>query len=207
MRKLAMLGLSLILSVGAFAQAQLEPAKALKQSVSTTKTGQTGPLKVKVKDNHPMRSGRSTIPGMVMQKSGKSTALITSRSKSRAKSPVTTPNIYAGILDPGTMKGGGMINPATGAFTQIYNSAGVYAIGMNSDMNEIYSAEFDQEGFNIVGSYYRAYDATTGAVKREKELSFDEFYMLPQRGAYCPDDNAIYGYANLGWVKLDCSTL
>lgn len=56
MRKLTILGLSLLLSVGAFAQAQLPSAKAQKLSASAMKAEQTASLSVKVLGTERTRS-------------------------------------------------------------------------------------------------------------------------------------------------------
>lgn len=145
MRKLTILGLSLLLSVGAFAQAQLPSAKAQKLSASAMKAEQTASLSVKVLGTERTRSASTSNSQFVVQNTGTTKALIPSKARSKAKATVKSTNIYAGMIYPEELLGGGKIDPATGTFTQIYKiSAGVYSIGVNPDLGEIYSIEYNQ---------------------------------------------------------------
>lgn len=209
MRKLTMIGLSLMLGVGAFAQAQLQPTKARKLSASSkARTERTVSLKLPVRDNA-LTVGTSAVPGLVEKKSGTTRALIpTTPAKSKAKAPVTTDNLFAGVLTPAAQRGVIKVNPATGAVTRLFSSSAVHGLGVNPDLKEIYTVEYIQSGSNVSDLYYRAYDLNTGTVKREVEISTNEqLGNMPQRSAYNPRENAIYGYAINGWVKLDCNTL
>ncbi len=211
MRKLTILGLSLLLSVGAFAQAQLPSAKAQKLSASAMKAEQTASLSVKVLGTERTRSASTSNSQFVVQNTGTTKALIPSKARSKAKATVKSTNIYAGMIYPEELLGGGKIDPATGTFTQIYKiSAGVHSIGVNPDLGEIYSIEYNQDNqgqFFIAGLRYAAYDMTTGSLKREVPVTTEDVLMdLPQRGAYVPDENAFYGYSASGWVKVDCAS-
>lgn len=211
MRKLTILGLSLLLSVGAFAQAQLPSAKAQKLSASAAKAEQTASLNVRTFGNARTRSASTEASGFVVQKNGTSRALVSSKARSKARSTVKTDQIFAGMIYPEELLGGGKIDPATGTFTQIYKiSAGVHSIGVNPDLGEIYSIEYNQDNqgqFFIAGLRYAAYDMTTGSLKREVPVTTEDVLMdLPQRGAYVPDENAFYGYSASGWVKVDCAS-
>ena len=210
MRKLTMLGLSLLLSVGAYAQAHLQAAKAQKASAATEKTEQTVSLKSKYSNNVRTRSASSGTAGFVEQVVSTSKALTPKKGSSRAKAPVTSDKIYAGMQYPQALLGGGKINPATGAFTKIFSSTSApQSLGVNPELNEIYTVEWVQNSSGQYGNIaYRTYDATSGAKKKEVAISSQEqFDFTPIYGAYVLDDNAIYGYANEGWVKLDCNTL
>ena len=131
----------MLLSVGAFAQAQLPSAKAQKLSASAAKAEQTASLNVRTFGNARTRSASTEASGLVVQKNGTSRALVSSKVRSKARSTVKTDQIFAGMIYPQELLGGGKINPATGAFTQLYSSAGVNIIGVNSELNEIYSVE------------------------------------------------------------------
>lgn len=209
MRKLTILGLSLLLSVGAFAQAQLPSAKAPKLSASAAKAEQTASLKSKYSNNVRTRSASSGTAGFVEQVVSTSKALTPKKGSSKAKAPVTTDKIYAGMQFPQALLGGGKINPATGAFTKIFTStAPPQSLGVNPETNEIYTVEWTLSSSGYGNIAYRTYDATSGAKKKEVTItSQEQFDFTPIYGAYVLDDNAIYGYANEGWVKLDCSTL
>lgn len=204
-----MLGLSLLLSVGAYAQAHLQQAKAQKASAATEKTEQTVSLKSKYSNNVRTRSASSGTAGFVEQVVSTSKALTPKKGSSKAKAPVTTDKIYAGMQFPQALLGGGKINPATGAFTKIFSSnSAPQSIGVNPETNEIYTVEWTLSSSGYGNIAYRTYDATSGAKKKEVTItSQEQFDFTPIYGAYVLDDNAIYGYANEGWVKLDCSTL
>ena len=215
MRKLTILGLSLLLSVGAFAQAQLPQAKAQKQAASNAKTEQTFSLNVRTLGNARTRSASAETAGFVVQKNGTSRALVSSKAKSKAQSAVKTDQIFAGMIYPEELLGGGKINPSTGVFTQLYSSAGVHIIGVNSELNEIYSVEYNEtsSGISPTGLRYAAYDATSGTLKRSVPITTQaEFNEMPICGAYVPEENAIYGYTSAPspdepyWVKVDCAT-
>lgn len=210
-----MLGLSLILSVGAFAQAQLKAPYAQKQTASNAKAEQTFSLNVRTLGNARTRSASAEAAGFVVQKNGTSRALVSPKAKSKAQSTVKTDQIFAGMIYPQDLLGGGKINPSTGAFTKLYSSAGVHIIGVNSELNEIYSVEYTQtsSGISTEGLRYAAYDATSGALKRSVPVTSQaEFNEMPIRGAYVPEENAIYGYTSAPspdepyWVKVDCAT-
>lgn len=209
MRKLTMLGLSLILSVGAFAQAQLKAPYAQKQGASNAKTEQTVSLKSKCSDNVRTRSASSGTAGFVEQVVGTSKALTSKKGSSRAKSAVTTDKIYAGMIYPEALLGAGKINVSSGTYTSIVKaSAGAHSIGVNPAANELYLISYNSTGSGVNSISVGAYDLTTGAVKRSRSIaSQEDFDVFIQRGAYVPEDNAFYGFCNNGWAKLDCSTL
>lgn len=204
-----MLGLSLILSVGAFAQSPLKAQKAQKQSASTAQTEQTTSLKTKAPSTGYTRSASTSNPGFVVQKTGTSKALIPSKANSKAKAAVTTDKIYAGMIYPENLLGAGKINVTTGAYTAIVKAtAGAHSIGVNPNLNELYLISYNSTSSGVSNISVDAYDLTTGAVKKSRSIaSQDEFDVFIQRGAYVPEDNAFYGYCNKGWAKLDCSTL
>lgn len=208
MRKLTILGLSLLLSVGAFAQAQLKAPYAQKQSASKAEqTEQTPVFQTKIKSN--TRSVRNNVPGIVVQKSGTSRALIAKSAKSKANAAVTTDKIYAGMIYPQAMLGAGKINVTSGAYTPIVKAAaGAHSVGVNPDLSEIYLISYNSSSTGVSSISVGAYDLTTGAVKRSRTISSqEEFDVFIQRGAYDPVDNAFYGFCNNGWAKLDCNTL
>ena len=209
MRKLTMLGLSLLLSVGAYAQAHLQQAKAQKASVATEKTEQTVSLKSKYSNNVRTRSASSGTAGFVEQVVGTSKALTPKKGSSRAKSAVTTDKIYAGMIYPQALLGGGKINVSASTYTPIVKaSAGAHSIGVNPAANELYLISYNSTGSGVNSISVGAYDLTTGAVKRSRSIaSQEDFDVFIQRGAYVPEDNAFYGFCNNGWAKLDCSTL
>ena len=107
MRKLTILGLSLLLSVGAFAQAQLPSAKAQKLSASAAKAEQTASLTERPFGNARTRSASTEASGLVVQKNGTSRALVSSKVRSKARSTVKTDQIFAGMIYPQELLGGG----------------------------------------------------------------------------------------------------
>lgn len=209
MRKLTILGLSLLLSVGAFAQAQLPSAKAQKLSASAMKAEQTFSLQSKYPNVKRSRTAAASTSGFVEQFTSTSRALVSKPARSKSKAPVTSDNIYAGMQYPASLIGGGKINPTTGVFTKIFSTAGApQSLGVNPDKNEIYTIEWRQGQTGYGNIAYHIFDATTGAAKKEVLItSQEQFNFTPLYAAYVLDDNAFYGYANEGWVKLDCNTL
>lgn len=206
MRKLTILGLSLLLSVGAFAQPQLKQATAQKVNASTVRTDQVTAFKAKAQGR--ARDSQASVPGIVKQNTGITRVTANTPAKSKAKTAVTTDKLYAGMLYPSSMIGGVKVDLSTGALSQLYTSATVHAIGVNTDLNEVYSIEYKVDYNNNVvvdGLRYAKYDLKTGALKLEVPAA-QTFDMMPQQGAYNPYENAIYGYANDGWVKVDCAT-
>ena len=140
-----MLGLSLLLSVGAYAQAHLQQAKAQKASAATEKTEQTVSLKSKYSTNVRTRSASSGTAGFVEQVVGTSKALTPKKGSSRAKSAVTTDKIYAGMIYPEALLGGGKINVSASTYTPIVKaSAGAHSIGVNPAANELYLISYNQ---------------------------------------------------------------
>lgn len=210
MRKLTILGLSLLLSVGAFAQTQLPPVRAQKlNEASAAKTEKTVTRQWEYKGRYTARTApASQVPGMVEQRTYKSRALAKSNARSIAKSAVTTDKIYAGMGFP--TGAGGKLDVATGAFTQIFSKGPVHVLGFNGDLNEFYTSEY--ETLDLWGSTflmfmgYRTYDAATGSLKEETELEDAQGNNYIKCGAYHLEDNAIYGFANNGWAKFDCTT-
>lgn len=208
MRKLTILGLSLLLSVGAFAQAQLKAPYAQKQSASKTEQTEQAPVfQTKIKSN--TRSVRNNVPGIVVRKSGTSRALIAKSAKSKSQAAVTTDKIYAGMIYPQALLGAGKINVTSSTYTPIVKgAAGAHSIGVNPNLSELYLISYNSSSSGVSDISVGAYDLTTGAVKRSKTISSQaEFDIFIQRGAYDPVDNAFYGFCNNGWAKLDCNTL
>lgn len=203
-----MLGLSLLLSVGAYAQAHLQQAKAQKASAATEKTEQTVSLKSKYSNNVRTRSASSGQAGFVEQVVGTSKAL-SKKGSSKAKAAVTTDKIYAGMIYPQALLGAGKVNVTTDSYTPIVKAAaGAHSIGVNPGQNEIYLISYNSSASGVSNISVGAYDLTTGAVKKSRSISSqEEFDVFIQRGAYVPEDNAFYGFCNKGWAKLDCSTL
>lgn len=203
-----MLGLSLILSVGAFAQAQLKAPYAQKQGASNAKTEQIVSLKSKYSSNVRTRSASSGQAGFVEQVVGTSKAL-SKKGSSKAKAAVTTDKIYAGMIYPQALLGAGKVNVTTDSYTPIVKAAaGAHSIGVNPGQNEIYLISYNSSSSGVSNISVGAYDLTTGAVKKSRSISSqEEFDVFIQRGAYVPEDNAFYGFCNKGWAKLDCSTL
>ena len=209
MRKLTMLGLSLILSVGAFAQAQLKAPYAQKQGAPNAKTEQTTSLNTKARRmSSTLGSNTISDPGIVVMKTGVAKTLRPSKAKAPANVSITTDKIYAGVIVPSNLVGGGKLNATTGAYTPIFSSTSTnHGIGKNPNANELYTIEYNASSSGLSSIFYRTYDATTGAVKNSKEVTSDaDFNLLLQRSAYCPTDNSFYGYAIDGWVKIDCNT-
>lgn len=204
-----MLGLSLLLSVGAYAQAHLQPAKAQKAGAATEKTEQTVSLKTTSADRFRTRSASSATPGFVEQVVGKSKALSPKKANTKAKAAVTTDKIYAGMIYPQALLGAGKVNVNTDSYTPIVKAAaGAHSIGVNPGQNEIYLISYNSSSSGVSNISVGAYDLTTGAVKKSRSISSqEEFDVFIQRGAYVPEDNAFYGFCNKGWAKLDCSTL
>ena len=183
-----MLGLSLLLSVGAYAQAHLQQAKAQKTSAATEKTEQTVSLKSKCSDNVRTRSASSGTAGFVEQVVGTSKALTPKKGSSRAKSAVTTDKIYAGMIYPEALLGAGKINVSSGTYTSIVKaSAGAHSIGVNPAANELYLISYNSTSSGVSKISVGAYDLTTGAVKRSRSIaSQEDFDVFIQRGAYVP---------------------
>ena len=204
-----MLGLSLILSVGAFAQAQLKAPYAQKQGAPNAKTEQTTSLNTKARRmSSTLGSNTISDPGIVVMKTGVAKTLRPSKAKAPANVSITTDKIYAGVIVPSNLVGGGKLNATTGAYTPIFSSTSTnHGIGKNPNANELYTIEYNAGSGGLSSIFYRTYDATTGAVKNSKEVTSDaDFNLLLQRSAYCPTDNSFYGYAIDGWVKIDCNT-
>lgn len=204
-----MLGLSLILSVGAFAQAQLKAPYAQKQGAPNAKTEQTTSLNTKARRmSSTLGSNTISDPGIVVMKTGVAKTLRPSKAKAPANVSITTDKIYAGVIVPSNLVGGGKLNATTGAYTPIFSSTSTnHGIGKNPNANELYTIEYNASSSGLSSIFYRTYDATTGAVKNSKEVTSDaDFNLLLQRSAYCPTDNSFYGYAIDGWVKIDCNT-
>lgn len=202
MRKLTMLGLSLLLSVGVYAAPQA--VKAAKASASSKANVEV----FKAKGLESSQTRQAETRGFVVQKNYV-TRPVTKIKRAPAKAAVTTDKIYAGMIYPQALLGAGKLNVATGTYTPIVKGAvGVHNIGVNADLNELYAIMYNSSSSGVSNISVGAYDLTTGAVKRSRTVSSqEEFDPFIQRGAYVPEENAFYGFCNKGWAKLDCATL
>lgn len=202
MRKLTMLGLSLLLSVGAYAAPQaVTAAKANAFDKANAEV-------FKAKGLESARTRQAETRGFVVQKNYV-TRPVTKIKKAPAKAAVTTDKIYAGMIYPQALLGAGKLNVATGTYTPIVKGAvGVHNIGVNADLNELYAIMYNSSSSGVSSISVGVYDLTTGAVKKSRSVgSQEEFDPFIQRGAYVPEENAFFGFCNKGWAKLDCSTL
>lgn len=118
MKRLTMLALSLLLSVGAFAQPQLKQATAQKVNASTVRTDQVTAFKAKAQGR--ARDSQASVPGIVKQNTGITRVTANTPAKSKAKTAVTTDKLYAGMLYPSSMIGGVKVDLSTGALPTLH---------------------------------------------------------------------------------------
>ena len=199
MRKLTALSLSLLLSLGAFAQPQLaqkaSKENAERNSVSTVFSPNDYEVSVKGMKSVKVADKQISTANLMVDNKGL---------KAPNKAVSVSSELYAGIIYPQAELGVQKIDAANGAMTKIFSTNyTVKAIGINGET--LHMLCWAQTSSGVSDAWYKTFDLATG-----NELSsvscISSFTDFPQGGAYVPEENAFYGYASSQFVKFDCAT-